>query len=169
MSAPPKDPKGLLDAIAVVFRTEIDRVLMVGDAPMVLPDSERWVLLASLSGRVGFADLPNIEGRHFAVGAWGVLLDASRETLDPVALHMAVTGAGYPSVSTDIAEMCDYDGPLPSRVDLASMCARIRDYWARRRLCCETSAANRLLAAEAITVDEYVERLRAVVKETKAP
>ncbi len=167
MSTIPKDPKGLLDAMAGVVRTEIDRLLMV-DEPMVLRDSERWVLLARLSSRVLRADLPHIEGRHFAVGAWGVLWDASRETLDPVALHMAVTDAGYPSVSTDIAEMCDYDGPLPSLVDLASMCTRIRDYWARRRLCCETSAANRLLAAEAITVDEYVDRLRAVVKETKA-
>jgi hypothetical protein len=167
MTTVPRDPKGLLDAMAGVVRTELDRVYMPADPPLILSDSERWVLLAVLSRRVSRDELPQIDGRHFAIGAWGVLWDASRETLDTVALHMAVTGAGYPSVSTDIAEMCDYDGPLPSLIDLASMATRIRDYWARRRVYSQTSAANRLLAAEAITMDGYWDLIRAVAKEIK--
>lgn len=167
MTGAAKPPQGLLDGVASVVRAEIDRIIMATDAPLVLPDTEREVLTAVLSERVDRDELPTLEGRHFGIGVWGVLWEVSRETRDVQSLHLSVLEAGYPSVSPDIAEMVDYDGPLPSLVDLASMCTRVRDFWARRRLCCQTAAANRLLAAEAITVEEYVDRLRAAVKETK--
>lgn len=154
--------------MAGVLRTELDRVLMPADAPLVASDSERWVLTAVLSGRVKHDSLPSLEGRHFAIGAFGALWEASRETRDPVALHMAVTEAGYPSVSTDVAEMCDYADPLPSLIDLASMCTRIRDYWARRLLHAELVSCARLLAAEGLTVEEVFDRLRPVAKEIRS-
>jgi hypothetical protein len=168
MTTQPKDPAGFLDAIATALRVELDRVLVPTDAPLVAPDSERWVLAAVLSGRVTRDALPPLDGRHFGVGAWGTLWDAVHETLEPVALHMAVTAAGYPSVSTDIAEMCAYDGPLPSLPDLAGMCTRIRDYWARRTLHRELVACARLLASEGLSVEGVFDRLRPVAREIRS-
>ncbi len=148
----------------LVVRSELDRILMPNDAPLVLPDSERMVVTAVLSGRVKHDQLPPLEGRHFAIGAWGVLWEASRETLEPVNLHMAVIGAGYPSVSPDIAEMFDYGGPLPSIGQLTVMASRITDSWRRRTLATELGTCKQLLAAEAISIEDTIERLRVAVK-----
>jgi hypothetical protein len=167
-TGPAREAHALIDTIAGVLRLELDRVLVAADAPLVLPDSERWILIAVLSARVGRDSLPPIEGRHFGVGAWGTLWEASRETLDPGTLHMRVIEAGFPSVSTEIAEMSDYEGPLPSLFDLATMVKRIRDYWARRILYSELVACSRLLACEGLNCEEVFSRLRPIAKETRS-
>lgn len=168
MSGAVKPPQGLLDSIAGVIRLELDRVLVPTDAPLVLPDTERWLLVAVVSKRVRRDDLPSVEGRHFGIGVWGALWDAAQDTLDPVALHMRVVDAGFPSVSPDIADMIDYDGPLPSLVDLAYMCTQVRDYWARRLLHRELVACARLLAAEGVDCEGVFDRLRPIAREVRS-
>jgi hypothetical protein len=158
----------LLDGVASVVRSELDRIIMATDAPLVLPDTEREVLTAVLSERVDRDELPPLEGRHFGIGVWGVLWDASRETRDIQSLHLSVLEAGFPSVSPDIAEMVDYHGPLPSLADLAGMCTRVRGYWARRLLHRELVGCARLLAAEGLDCEGVFDRLRPIVREIRS-
>jgi hypothetical protein len=153
----------------MAVREELFNLITPSDLLLMALDSERAVLGAALSGRLAHSEVDPLHGKHFAVGLYGALWDASRASLTPLALLEAVKQE-YPWAAQTIIEVtpvaCE---PSPAYSDLVESAARIRELWTRRVLATELSTCARMLAAETITVPDTLDRLRKIVAATRAP
>jgi hypothetical protein len=164
----PAVAKAVIKVAVSAIRHELDAILLPTDVTLAAPDHERDVLGAVLAKRLAHSELHPLHGTHFAIGVYGALWDASRETLEPARLFEAIREE-YPWSAATIVEVtpvaCE---PSPSFSDLVMSGARIRELWARRTLSTAMMSLARMLASETITVPDAIDQLRKVIQGTRA-